>query len=221
MLFKPFSFLKFILALVLGLGMVAGLDRGVAILFGEQTLAPLIALLVLAVFSFFLTPAQILLAIPLFAFESFVLIHEASAYPYVRTATVFFGGGLAWAVCIERRNISNKLIEIDTLLSQLPAPWLMVDSSGNILQASRIAISTLGLALSEIQASSFSYLFSPNEKKGDFIQTFLKVVDHHQGVSGLELICRHSGCSYYASLAPLSSSRGTSVLVVLSPKKSP
>jgi PAS domain-containing protein len=218
MLFKPFSFLKFILALVLGLGMVAGLDRGVAILFGEQTLAPLIALLVLAVFSFFLTPAQILLAIPLFAFESFVLIHEASAYPLVRTATVVLGGALAWTVRTERLKISMQLEEVDTLLSQLPAPWLMVDSSSNILQVSRVAVAILGMPLQELQASTFSYLFSPAERKGDFIQTFLKVVDHHQGVSGLELICRHSGQAFTASLAPLTNTRGTSVLVVLAPK---
>ncbi|NDB97022.1 MAG: hypothetical protein EBZ78_12840 [Verrucomicrobia bacterium] len=218
MIQKPVSYLNFFLILSLGLLLVAAVDRGVALIFGDHTLAPLVSLLVLAGFSFFLTPNQIMASIPFFALESYFLIREASAYPYVRTATVFFGGGLAWAVCIERRNISNKLFEIDTILSQLPTPWLMVDSSGNILQASHMAISALGLTLPEIQASSFSYLFFPNEKKGDFIQTFLKVVDRHQGVSGLELICRHSGCSYYASLAPLSSSRGTSVLVVLTPK---
>jgi PAS domain-containing protein len=215
---KPLSFLKFILALVIGLGVVAGLDRGIASLFGEQTLAPLISLLILAGFSFFLTPAQILLSIPLFAFESFVLIHEASAYPLVRTATVFLGGALAWAVRTERLRINAQLMEVDTLLSQLPAPWLMVDSSSNILQVSKAAIAILRMPLQELQASTFSYLFSPAERKGDFIQTFLKVVDHHQGVSGLELICRHSGQAFTASLAPLTNARGTSVLVVLAPK---
>ena len=215
---KPLSFLKFIFALVIGLGVVACLDRGIAFLFGEQTLAPLISLLILAGFSFFLTPAQILLSIPLFAFESFVLIHEASAYPLVRTATVFLGGALAWAVRTERLKIHTQLMEVDTLLSQLPAPWLMVDSSANILQASRVALTSLGMALPELQASTFSYLFSPVDRKGDFIQTFLKVVDHHQGVSGLELICRHSGQAFIASLAPLTNTRGTSVLVVLNPK---
>jgi len=215
---KPLSFLKFILALVIGLGVVAGLDRGIASLFGEQTLAPLISLLILAGFSFFLTPAQILLSIPLFAFESFVLIHEASAYPLVRTATVFLGGALAWAVRTERLKISAQLMEVDTLLSQLPAPWLMVDSSSNILQVSRATVAILRIPLQELQSSTFSYLFSPAERKGDFIQTFLKVVDHHQGVSGLELICRHSGQAFTASLAPLTNTLGTSVLVVLAPK---
>ena len=218
---KLISLLKFILVLAFGLGLVAGLDRGVAFLFGEQTLAPLVSVLVLAVFSFFLTPAQILVAIPLFAFESFVLIREASAYPLVRTATVVLGGALAWAVRTERLKISAQLKEVDALLSQLPAPWLMLDSSGNILQASRAAVATIGMNLSELQAVSFSYLFSPGEKKGDFIQTFLKVVDHHQGVPGLELISRQSGQAYFASLAPLTTPRGTSVLVVLSPNKSP
>jgi PAS domain S-box-containing protein len=221
MLPKPLPPFKLFLTLVFGLGLVAGLDRGIAFLFGEQTLAPLISLLILAGFSFFLSPAQILLSIPLFAFESFVLIREASAYPLVRTATVFLGGALAWAVRTERLKIFAQLVEVDNLLSQLPAPWLMVDSSGNILQASRAAIATLGMSLSQLQTLSFSYLFSPNEKKGDFIQTFLKVVDHHEGVSGLELICRHSGQAYYASLAPLSNPRRTLVLVVLSPKESP
>ena len=215
---KPLSFLKFILALVIGLGVVAGLDRGIASLFGEQTLAPLISLLILAGFSFFLTPAQILLSIPLFAFESFVLIHEASAYPLVRAATVFLGGALAWAVRTERLRINAQLMEVDTLLSQLPAPWLMVDSSSNILQVSKAAIAILRMPLQELQASTFSYLFSPAERKGDFIQTFLKVVDQHQGVSGLELISRHSGQAFTASLAPLTNARGTSVLVVLAPK---
>ena len=215
---KLISLLKFILALAFGLGLVVGLDRGVAILFGEQTLAPLVSVLVLAVFSFFLTPAQILVAIPLFAFESFVLIREASAYPLVRTATVVLGGALAWAVRTERLKISVQLEEVDTLLSQLPAPWLMVDSSSNILQVSRAAVAILRIPLQELQSSTFSYLFSPAERKGDFIQTFLKVVDHHQGVSGLELICRHSGQTFTASLAPLTNTRGTSVLVVLAPK---
>jgi len=217
---KPLSFLKFLSILAFGLGVVAGLDRGVALIFGEQTLAPLISLLILASFSFLLTPAQILLSIPLFAFESFVLIHEASAYPLVRTATVFLGGALAWAVRTERLKINAQLMEVDTLLSQLPAPWLMVDSSSNILKISRAAVAILGMPLQELQASTFSYLFSPAERKGDFIQTFLKVVDHHQGVSGLELICRHSSQAFTASLTPLSNAHGTSVLVVLAPKES-
>jgi len=218
---KRLFFLKYFLILALGLGVVAGLDRAVAFLFGEQTLAPLISLIVLAVFSFFLTPTQILVAIPLFASESYVLIREASAYPLVRTATVVLGGGLAWAVRTERLKISTQLKEVDALLSQLPAPWLMVDSSSNILQASRMAVATLGMSLSKLQSVSFSYLFSPVEKKGDFIQIFLKVVDHHQGVSGLELFCRQSGHAFFASMAPLTTPRGTMVLVVLSPKKSP
>jgi len=218
---KLISLLKFILALAFGLGLVVGLDRGVAILFGEQTLAPLVSVLVLAVFSFFLTPAQIIVAIPLFAFESFVLICEASAYPLVRTATVVLGGSLAWAVRRERLKISAQLKEVDTLLGQLPVPWLMVDSSGNILQASKAAVATLGMSVSELQAVSFPYLFSPIEKKGDFIQTFLQVVDHHRGTSGLELICRHSRQAYFASLAPLTTPRRTSVLVALNLKNSP
>jgi len=218
---KLISLLKFILALAFGLGLVVGLDRGVAILFGEQTLAPLVSVLVLAVFSFFLTPAQIIVAIPLFAFESFVLIREASAYPLVRTATVVLGGSLAWAVRRERLKISAQLKEVDTFLGQLPVPWLMVDSSGNILQASKAAVATLGMSVSELQAVSFPYLFSPIEKKGDFIQTFLQVVDHHRGISGVELICRHSRQAYSASLAPLTTPRRTSVLVALNLKNSP
>jgi PAS domain-containing protein len=139
----------------------------------------------------------------------------------VRTATVVLGGGLAWAVRTERLKISTQLKEVDALLSQLPAPWLMVDSSSNILQASQVAVATLGMSLSKLQSVSFSYLFFPTKKKGDFIQIFLKVVDHHQGVSGLELFCRQSGHAFFASMAPLTTPRGTMVLVVLSPKKSP
>ncbi|NDB96231.1 MAG: hypothetical protein EBZ78_08745 [Verrucomicrobia bacterium] len=215
---KPASFLKFLFLTALGFVAVAATDRGVAWMFGEQTLAPLVSLLVLAGFSFFLTPIQILISLPLFALESYFLIREVSAYPYVRTATVFLGGILAWAVSAERQKISTQFAEIDALLSQLPVPWLRVDASGNILQASQTAILTLGVTLPQLQSSAFSYLFFPNKKKGDFIQTFLRVVDQHQGVSGFELVSRHSGRVYYASLAPLSGSRGTSVLVVLNPK---
>lgn len=215
---KALSTSKFVFLTAIALGIVAGLDRGVAFVFGEQTLAPLASLLFLAAFSFFLSPTQIALTIPFFAVESFVLIREASPYPYVRTASVVLGGMMAWAIRVERLKISTQLSEVDTLLAQLPAPWLMVDSSGNILQASKMAIATLGMSLNELQASSFSFLFSPAERKGDFIQTFLRVVDHHQGVAGLELFSRRSDRVFLASFAPLTSSRGTSVLVVLNAK---
>lgn len=208
---------KFIFSIVLGALLVAAFDRVVAQFLGEQTIAPLAALILLACFSTYLSPPQILISIPILAIESFVLIREVSAYPYVRTATVALGGILAWVIRRERLRVHLQVSEMETLLAQLPSPWLLIDSSGNILQASRRARTDLGMTLSELQATSFSYLFSPAENKGGFIQTFLNVVDQHQGSSHIEVVSRKSGIPYSVSLAPLTRRQSVFVLAVFSP----
>ena len=83
-------------------GLIYGLDRAVAYFFSEQTLAPVLAILGLAGLVFLGSPRLILLAIPLFAAESYWIIRDSSMDPHIRTISVVLGGLLAYWANLEK-----------------------------------------------------------------------------------------------------------------------
>ena len=61
--------------------LIYGIDRGVAHFFSEQTLAPVLAILCFGGLIFVGSPRLILVAIPLFAAESYWIIRDTSILP--------------------------------------------------------------------------------------------------------------------------------------------
>ena len=130
------NYLRKALVLLLMAGLIYGLDRALACLYSEQTLAPVLAILCLAGLVFHGSPRLILLAIPLFAAESYWIIRDSSMDPHIRTISVVLGGLLAFWASLQKKSLEDRLSELDLILSKLQAPWILCDRSSNIRRMS-------------------------------------------------------------------------------------
>ena len=67
---------------------------------------------------------------------SYLLIRDHSPYLLVRTFSILWGGIFSVWVGSSREKLERQQSEIETILSLMPPPWLLVDSSGNLLRIS-------------------------------------------------------------------------------------
>jgi hypothetical protein len=217
--FSPLSVIWFRRFLpLLFLGLVVGIESGATYFFGHQTLAPLLSILSLSILAFYCSPRLLLLSTPLFMFLSYLLIQEHSPYPLVRTFTVLLGGILAVWLGSSREKLQRQQDEIETILSFMPLPWLLADSSGNILRISSALQTFLDPSRLNLINSSFFSLFSAAQNRGEFIRLFLDTADNSVTHPGLNLtLANPPHTRFIASLSSLPSSSGHSVLIILSP----
>jgi hypothetical protein len=202
------------------LGLVVGIESGVTYFFGHQTLAPLLSILSLSILAFYCSSRLLILSTPLFMLLSYLLIQAHSPYPLVRTFTVLLGGMLAVWVSSSREKLQRQQDEIETILSFMPLPWLLADSSGNILRISSVLHKFLGPRSNLINTSFFS-LFSAAQNRGEFIRLFLDTADNSVTHPGLNLtLANPPHTRFIASLSSLPSSSGHSVLIILNPSAS-
>lgn len=159
------------------IGLVYAIETGTTLLFGDQTLAPLLSILVCVGLVFINSPNLILLSIPVLAAETYWLIRDASVYPLVRTATMVLGGTLAYWLSLERKALENRMSEMESVLNTIPNPWILCDRSGNIIRLSVNASKLLPTKFSSVSGTSFFTLFSPAYAKGDLIKKFLTAAD--------------------------------------------
>ena len=164
---------------LLFIGLVTwGIESMTTRLFGHQTLAPMLSILSLSILAFHCSSRLILLSTPLFILLSYLLIREHSIYPLVRALTVLFGGILAVWVGSSREKLQRQRSEIETIVNLMPIPWLLADSSGNILRISSVLQKLLGPSHSNLINTSFFSLFSAAQNRGDFIRLFLDTADN-------------------------------------------
>jgi hypothetical protein len=205
---------------LLFLGLVWGIESSATCFFGPQTLAPLLSILSLSILAFYCSSRLLILSAPLFILLSYLLIQAHSPYPLVRTFTVLLGGILAVWVGSSREKLQRQQDEIETILSYMPLPWLLADSSGNILRLSSALQKFLGLRSNLINTSFFS-LFSAAQNRGEFIRLFLDTADNSVTHPGLNLtLANPPHTRFIASLSSLPSSSGHSVLIILNPSAS-
>ena len=205
---------------LLFLGLVWGIESSATFLFGPQTLAPLLSILSLSILAFYCSSRLLILSAPLFILLSYLLIQAHSPYPLVRTFTVLLGGILAVWVGSSREKLQRQQDEIETILSYMPLPWLLADSSGNILRLSSALQKFLGPRSNLINTSFFS-LFSAAQNRGEFIRLFLDTADNSVTHPGLNLtLANPPHTRFIASLSSLPSSSGHSVLIILNPSAS-
>jgi PAS domain-containing protein len=203
---------------LLFLGLVAGIESVATYFFSHQTLAPLLSILSLSILAIYCSPRLLLISTPLFMLLSYLLIQEHSPYPLVRTFTVLLGGILAFWVGSSREKLHCQQDEIETILSFMPLPWLLADSSGNILRLSFALQEILGPSRSNLINSSFFSLFSAAQNRGEFIRLFLDTADNSVAHSGLNLtLANPPHTRFIASLSSLPSPSGHSVLIILNP----
>jgi hypothetical protein len=205
---------------LLFLGLVVGVESGATYFFGHQTLAPLLSILSLSILAFYCSSRLLILSAPLFMLLSYLLIQAHSPYPLVRTFTVLLGGLLAVWVGSSREKLQRQQDEIETILNYMPFPWLLADSSGNILRLSSALQKFLGPRSNLINTSFFS-LFSAAQNRGEFIRLFLDTADNSVTHPGLNLtLANPPHTRFIASLSSLPSSSGHSVLIILNPSAS-
>jgi len=203
---------------LLFLGLVVGIESGATYLFGHQTLTPLLSILSLSILAIYCSPRLLLLSTPLFMLLSYLLIQEHSPYPLVRTFTVLLGGILAVLVGSSREKLQRQQDEIETILSFMPLPWLLADSSGNILRISSTLQRLFGSSCSNLINTSFFSLFSAAQNRGEFIRLFLDTADNSVPHPGLNLtLANPPHTRFIATLSSLPSPSGHSVLIILNP----
>ena len=206
---------------LLFIGLVWGIESVTTWLFGHQTLAPMLSILSLSILAFYCSSRLILLSTPLFILLSYLLIREHSIYPLVRAFTVLLGGVLAVWVCSSREKLQRQQSEIETIVNLMPIPWLLADSSGNILRISFALQKLLGPSHSNLINTSFFSLFSAAQNRGEFIRLFLDTADNSVAHPGLNLtLANPPHTRFIAALSSLLSSSGQSVLIILSPSPS-
>jgi len=202
---------------LLFLGLVWGIESSATCFFGPQTLATLLSILSLSILAFYCSSRLLILSTPFFILLSYSLIRDHSDYPLVRAFTVLLGGILAVWVGSSREKLQRQQDEIETILSYMPLPWLLADSSGNILRLSSALQKFLGPRSNLINTSFFS-LFSAAQNRGEFIRLFLETADSSVTHSGLNLtLANPPHTRFVAVLSSLPSPSGHSVLIILSP----
>jgi len=200
-------------------GLVLGLELCTTRFFGHQTLAPLLSILSLSILAFYCSSRLLLITTPLFMLLSYLLIREHSDYPLVRAFTVLFGGILAVWVSSSRQRLQRQQSEIETIVNLIPIPWLLADSSGNLLRISPELQKLLGPSHSNLINTSFFALFSTAQNRGEFIRLFLDTADSSVAHTGLHLsLAKTPHTHFIAALSSLPSPDTNSVLIILDPK---
>jgi len=203
---------------LLFIGLVWLIEFASTYIFGPQTLTPLLSILSLSILAFYCTPRLLLLSTPLFMLLSYLLIQNHSPYPLVRTFTVLLGGILAFWVSSSRERLQRQQSEIETIVDLMPFPWLLADSSGNIMRISSSLQKKLGTFHSSLLNTSFFALFSTAQNRGEFIRLFLDTADNFTTHTGLHLaLANPPYTQFVAILSSLPSTRGNSVLIILNP----
>jgi len=203
---------------LLFIGLVWLIEFASTYIFGPQTLTPLLSILSLSILAFYCTPRLLLLSTPLFMLLSYLLIQNHSPYPLVRTFTVLLGGILAFWVSSSRERLQRQQSEIETIVDLMPFPWLLADSSGNIIRISSSLQKKLGTLHSSLLNTSFFALFSTAQNRGEFIRLFLDTADNFTTHTGLHLALANPPYTrFVAILSSLPSTRGNSVLIILNP----
>jgi PAS domain-containing protein len=201
---------------------VWGIEVIVTWFFGDQTLAPLLSILSLTILAFFCSPRLILFVTPFFVVESYFLIFDNSDYPLVRSGTVILGGVLAAIVSSARLKLSLQYDNISSILRLLPVPWIQADGTGNILSIGSTMLDLLDAPESKLLGTSFFSLFSTSDNRGEFIRLFLDAADNSASRQNLHLnLTRPPHIHFNASISPLSTSKGSSVLIIFHPTPPP
>lgn len=196
---------------------IYGIEAAVTHSFGDQTLAPLLSTLCCAALIILGSPRLILVAIPIFATESYLLIMDSSKYPLIRSTTMIVGGQLAYWACCQKRNLKERVNEVELILSKMHTPWILCDRSGNIQRMSTPAAQMVQANFNDLQNTSFFAKFGGGNSKGEIIQKFLKAADTRFPVDRVGLnLTDQPNIHADASFIPVQTREGTSILVILS-----
>lgn len=212
----PHWFLRVVVIVAMAAS-IYGVDRAVTRFYSEQTLAPVLAILCFGGLIFMGAPRLILVAIPLFAAESYWIIRDTSMYPHIRTVSVILGGLIAYWACGQRRSLEASLAELDLILAKLQAPWILCDRSGNIRRMSAPAAELAKGNVKDLEGTSFFAKFTAGPSKGELIQKFLQTADSRAPVEKFVLSTTENPDRHLnSSFVPIQTREGPGILIILS-----
>lgn len=178
-----------------GLLLVFTLDRFAHYLLGDITLAPLVAILVLAGSAFFLKPRSILFWTPFYALLCFLLL-TAWRYSFVpgaahanevflgefvfsrglvRALTVFLAGVLSACLSQQKQRLQRSVEETVAVMTALPLGVLISDRSGLITFANEKVALFLGVEIESLVGSSYFSLLASSA--GNTIEKYSEVAE--------------------------------------------
>jgi len=205
--------LRFFLVLFLLVGLVVGIEQFVTRFFGDQTLAPLLSLIMLAMLAYFFSFRQVLIAVPIFTSLSYLMIMDSSRYPLVRASTVMVGGLVALWATRQRSRLAAQVEEVESVLQSLPVPWMLSDSSGVITRHSITLPHEPGKEGGLVGTSFFSY-FNLMSKK-DFIRDYMDSFERGIPLPTITLNPSHNEKYYQVNFVFLSQREGRRILSIL------
>jgi hypothetical protein len=218
-----------------GLLAVFMLDRASHAMFGDVTVAPLVAVIALAAIALRLKPGQILLwtlAYALLCFllltywrGSFVSLPKALPEDFlsatffgraaVRSTTVLVAGALCALLSRQRQKLQIAVDETTAVMAALPSAVLISDPSGFISFANDKAADTLRTGKDELMgASFFSLITSPEGNTIEKYSSLIELPSENSGVIKLQLR-RNPDMRFSARMFCLQTSAGRMIATVL------
>ena len=212
-----FSF-RFFLVLFTSLALVTGVDLGVAAIFGNQTLTPMLSVISLGALACFFTFRQVLLAVPLFVCLSYFMVMDFSPFPMVRSFSVLVGGIVACWGATQRCRLSERLGELESLMQSLPSPWILSDDLGLITRHSSGLQDLSGSARDLVGTSLFSFFNLASNS--DFISKYIDAFAKRLLPSETNLSLAGTSKIYWVSYVFLRHKNGLRLLSILKEKNS-
>lgn len=225
----------------IGLLAVFVLDRIAHAIFGDVTVAPLVAVILLAAIALRLTPIQLLLWTPVYALLCFLLLtYWRASFTWqdkqlpgdwmsatffwravVRAATVLVAGVLCALLSRQRERLQALVDETTAVMTALPSGVLISDPSGFISFANDKAVEALGVCRGDLLGSSFfSLLTAPHGNTIEKYAALCEVPGENSGNLKLQLR-RKPEVRLTAKLFCLQTSTGRMIATVLDEKATP
>lgn len=155
---------------LIGSFLIAGvwaIETGVTHFFGDQTLAPLLSIISLAILATKFPPGFVLSAILPFACLSYFLILDSSRYPLIRSLTACIGGLIAAWASWQKACLDRQIREFEAVIMHLPQPWMLCDSSSKIIRVSRSFAALVGKTQEQLIGVPHFSLLTPAETNPD------------------------------------------------------
>lgn len=218
-----------------GLVMVFLIDRTAYALFGDVTVAPLVAVMVLAAIALRLRPGQLFIWTPLYALLCFFLltywrgslVSQTKQLPVdflnavffwraaVRSTTVMVAGGLCTLLSRQREKLQASVDETSAVMMALPSGVLISDPSGFITFANDRACEAMGVAKDDLRGSSFfSLLSAPDGNTIEKYAALCELPGENSGIMKLRLRANPS-VQFAAKLFCLQTLSGRMIATVL------
>lgn len=159
--------IRFILICSFLMAGVWAIESGVTHFFGDQTLAPLLSIISLAIVATKFPPGFVLGAILPFAALSYFLIQDSSRYPLIRSLTACFGGLIAAWASWQKARLDRQIREFEAVIMHLPQPWMLCDSNSKIIRVSGSFATLIGKTQEQLIGVPHFSLVTPVETNPD------------------------------------------------------